>query len=88
MRWMDHPAVPTTLTLPDYAGGSIVNLMASIAVALGAKHWPYAPLRLLDPAALRRRSSILLLVVDGLGYRYLRAAPPGGTLQPASRRAA
>jgi hypothetical protein len=80
MHWMDHPAVPTTLTLPDYAGGSIVNLMASIAVALGAKDWPCAPLRLLDPAALRRRTSILLLVVDGLGYRYLREVHAGSTL--------
>jgi predicted AlkP superfamily pyrophosphatase or phosphodiesterase len=79
MRWMD-PAFPTTLTLPDYAGGSIVNLMASIAVALGAKDWPCTPLRLLDPAVLARRSSILLLVVDGLGFRYLREVHPGSTL--------
>ncbi len=86
MRWMGYSAVPTTLTLPDYAGGSIVNLMASIAVALGAKHWPYAPLRLLAPAALRQRSSILLVVVDGLGYRYLARGPVGQPAAPASAR--
>jgi Type I phosphodiesterase / nucleotide pyrophosphatase len=80
MRWMDTPAVPTTLTLPDYAGGSIVNLMASIAVALGARDWAYPALRLLPPAALARRSNILLLVVDGLGYRYLREVHSGNTL--------
>ncbi len=77
---MDHSAVDTTLTLPDYAGGSIVNLMASIALALGARDWPYPPLKLLDAPALERRGSILLIVVDGLGFRYLREAHPGGTL--------
>jgi hypothetical protein len=81
MRWMNYPAVPTTLTLPDYGGGSIVNLMASIASALGAQPWPYAPLRLLDPVGLGRRSNILLLVVDGLGYRYLCDAHPRSTLR-------
>jgi hypothetical protein len=54
--------------------------MASIATALDAGEWPYAPLRLLEPAALSRRSSILLLVVDGLGYRYLRDCHAGSTL--------
>ena len=77
---MDHPAVPTTLTLPDYAGGSIVNLMASIALALDAHDWPYAPLRQLDPSVLRARRNVLLLVVDGLGYRYLREAHAGSIL--------
>lgn len=77
---MDHHAVHTTLTLPDYAGGSIVNLMASIAGALRARDWPYPALDLLNPAAVGRRANILLIVVDGLGYRYLREARPGGTL--------
>jgi len=81
MRWMNYPAFPTTLTLPDYAGGSIVNLMASIASALGVAHWPYAPLRLLDVVRLGRRRNILLLVVDGLGYRYLCDAHPRSTLR-------
>ena len=80
MHWMDHLAVPTTLTLPDYAGGSIVNLMASIALALDAHDWPYVPLRLLDPTTLRARRNVLLLVVDGLGYRYLRDVHGGSTL--------
>jgi len=78
---MNYPAFPTTLTLPDYAGGSIVNLMASIASALGVAHWPYAPLRLLDVVRLGRRRNILLLVVDGLGYRYLCDAHPRSTLR-------
>jgi predicted AlkP superfamily pyrophosphatase or phosphodiesterase len=80
MHRMAHSAFPTTLTLPDYAGGSIVNLIASIAAALGVEAWPYAPLRLLEPAPLNGRANILLLVVDGLGYRYLRQAHPSGVL--------
>jgi hypothetical protein len=72
---------PTSITLPDYAGGSIVNLMASIAAALGASHWPYPLLRLLEPALLGGRSHILLLVLDGLGYRYLCEARPTSSLR-------
>ena len=56
---------------PDYAGGSIVNLTASIAAALGAPATGYAPLRGLPPTDLASRRKILLLVIDGLGYRYL-----------------
>jgi len=37
------------MPLPDYHGGSIVNLMGTIAVACGGAS-PYAPLRGLDPA--------------------------------------
>ena len=40
---------------PDYAGGSIVNLAASIATALDAPATGYAPLRGLAPAELARR---------------------------------
>ena len=42
-----------TPTRPDYAGGSIVNLMSSIGEALGAAPSGYAPLRLL-PAEVAR----------------------------------
>jgi hypothetical protein len=37
MPRVDRSAVDTMLTLPDYAGGSIVNLMVSIADALKAR---------------------------------------------------
>jgi hypothetical protein len=56
---------------PDYAGGSIVNLAASIATALGAPATGYPPLRGLAPTDLVSRRNILLLVIDGLGYDYL-----------------
>ena len=53
--------------MPDYNGGSIVNLMASIMQALGTQEDQYPPLRTLSPAQLTRRN-IVLLVVDGLGH--------------------
>lgn len=68
------------MILPDYHGGSIVNLMASIGGALGSENPIYAPLRQLEPAALAEARSIVLLVVDGLGYEYLTRAGAGGAL--------
>lgn len=56
---------------PDYSGASIVNLAASIAAALEAPATGYPPLRDLPPQQLSKRRNILLLVIDGLGYRYL-----------------
>jgi len=58
------------LTLPDYRGGSLVNLMSSLATALGGSS-PYAPLAKLPPAALAGARHVVLLVVDGLGHDYL-----------------
>ncbi|WP_059756303.1 alkaline phosphatase family protein [Thiobacillus denitrificans] len=58
------------LTLPDYHGGGIVNLMSSIATVLGGNS-PYAPLAALPPAALAGARHLVLLVVDGLGHDYL-----------------
>lgn len=58
------------LTLPDYRGGGIVNLMSSIITALGGSS-PYAPLAALPPAALAGARHLVLLVVDGLGHGYL-----------------
>lgn len=58
-------------TLPDYRGGGIVNLMSSIATALGGSS-PYPPLAALPLAALAGVRHLVLLVVDGLGHRFLR----------------
>ena len=58
------------LSLPDYAGGSLVNLMSSITAALGG-HSPYSPLATLPPQALAGARHLVLLVVDGLGLDYL-----------------
>jgi predicted AlkP superfamily pyrophosphatase or phosphodiesterase len=58
------------LTLPDYRGGSLVNLMSSITTALGGSS-PYPTLAVLPPETLADTRHLVLLVVDGLGYSYL-----------------
>ncbi|HYP69049.1 MAG TPA: alkaline phosphatase family protein [Thiobacillaceae bacterium] len=58
------------IMLPDYCGGSLVNLMSSIAIALGADS-PYPQLTLLPAEALADARHLVLLVVDGLGLHYL-----------------
>jgi hypothetical protein len=65
--------------MPDYAGGSIVNLMASIIRALGGAA-EYPPLRLLPPEDLAGHTNILLLVIDGLGAAWLAERSPLGIL--------
>jgi len=57
--------------LPNYHDGSIVNLMSSIIQALGGTPM-YAPLAVLPPKDLSGSKNIVLLIVDGLGYEYLR----------------
>ena len=58
------------LVLPDYGGGGLVNLMSSIATALGGSS-AYPPLAALPPQALAGARHRVLLVVDGLGLDYL-----------------
>lgn len=57
---------------PDYAGGSIVNLMTSIVRARDGRADDYAPLRDLDSSALSNCRTLILLVIDGLGFEFLR----------------
>jgi hypothetical protein len=57
--------------LPDYSGGSIVNLVQSIATACGSSSRQYPPLAALSAVQLGRARHIVLLVVDGLGQRTL-----------------
>jgi hypothetical protein len=57
------------MPLPDYHGGSIVNLASSIEQALGGTN-PYPALSLLDPTELDDVNNIFLVVIDGLGYNY------------------
>jgi hypothetical protein len=66
--------------LPDYAGGSIVNLMRSLGDACGAPPLPYAPLREEKVSLRGTGRHIVLLLVDGLGYNYLRRHGAGGHL--------
>jgi len=64
---------------PDYAGGSLVNLMASIVTACGGTS-PYAPARGLAPASLTNCTNLVLIVIDGLGDDYLTGHGTGGML--------
>ena len=68
------------ITLPDYHGASIVNLMSTIAAAFDAPANDYPPLRSFDCAALPTARSIVLLVVDGLGANYLTRSCAGSNL--------
>jgi len=68
--------------LPDYAGASIVNLMADIAGALGAHDWRNPGLSDRNVRkALEQRGRIVLIVIDGLGKRYLANHPGARTLK-------
>jgi len=77
---MGSDSQPRGVTLPEYQSGSIVNLMASIREALGGPPGPYPALSALPPGSLRGRRNIVLLVVDGLGERFLRLSGTRTTL--------
>ncbi|MBK5937808.1 alkaline phosphatase family protein [Halochromatium roseum] len=69
--------------VPNYQGGSIVNLMQSLIHARG--HWPgdaapYPEAPLLPAAEIRQARHVLLLVIDGLGDDWLRRHSPHGPL--------
>jgi hypothetical protein len=61
--------------VPDYEGGSIVNLMATVARVCGSAPDDYPPLRELDAALLADARTIVLLVVDGLGNHHVERRP-------------
>jgi hypothetical protein len=68
------------MQLPDYGGGSIVNLMASLQMGMGGSEHPYPTCRLLSPDRVRAHRRVLLLIIDGLGLNYLRAHPEAACL--------
>lgn len=57
------------MILPDYKGGSIVNLMSSLGMALGWKS-EYPELRLLSSREIYSKN-VVLIVLDGFGYEWL-----------------
>lgn len=57
------------MILPNYKNGSIVNLTSSILKAFDAK-FLYEPLKELD--SLKDSRNVALLVIDGLGYEYIK----------------
>ena len=68
------------MQLPDYRGGGIVNLMASLQTGLGGAPHPYPPADLLSPEIVNAHRQVVLWVIDGLGFNYLRAHPQAACL--------
>ena len=66
---------------PNYDGGSIVNLMCSIAGTFGWHRTDYPCLDELAPHQLAQANSLVLLVIDGLGYDYLVRHGNGSVLR-------
>jgi len=62
---------------PDYAGGSLVNLVASVVASRGGKPL-HEPLRNFAVAATAR--NVVLLIIDGLGDNYLMRHGAGSEL--------
>ncbi len=71
----------TSFPCPDYAGGSLVNLMSSLRIALGAPATDYPEAGLLPASELSAARRIVLLLVDGLGYDYLLQQAPDSVLR-------
>jgi len=69
---------------PDYAGGSLVNLVASIVAARGGKT-RHPPLKDLQLEA--RARNIVFVIIDGLGDNYLRRRGAGSELARRRRTA-
>lgn len=67
------------MRIPDYQGGSIVNLMATILRARGGDS-PHASLGLLPPSDVERHTNLVLLAIDGLGADWLARRSPRGML--------
>jgi hypothetical protein len=65
--------------MPDYAGGGLVNLVASIAAACGGRR-RHAPANLLSPEELAAARHVVLVLIDGLGDNYLARRGAGGEL--------
>jgi len=73
------------MQFPDYAGGSLLNLMRNLGDGLGLppRSAAYAPLRPefgLSCGTLAGARQILLIVVDGLGDELLTRHAPDGAL--------
>jgi len=56
---------------PDYEKRSIVNLMSSLAEGMGSDS-PYNKIDMIDESGLRHSENVILLILDGLGYEYLK----------------
>ncbi len=70
-REIPVPPGPGPATVPDYQGGGVVNLMASVVKACGGPDTGYPPLRGLPAEALAGARHLVLMVIDGLGLNFL-----------------
>ncbi|NOX71129.1 MAG: alkaline phosphatase family protein [Candidatus Micrarchaeota archaeon] len=59
------------MILPDYGGGSIVNLMSSITKACNGRT-KYRQLRTIPASEIKNAKNIVLVVIDGMGYEFLK----------------
>lgn len=66
----EHPAASPYLR-PDYEGGSIVNLVASVVAGLGGQAC-HAPCPALPVEEVGRFRNVVLLLIDGLGWEFLQ----------------
>jgi len=64
---------------PDYAGGSLVNLVASIVASRGGQAF-HPALRNIDAESLREARNVVLFIIDGLGDNYIMRRGAGGEL--------
>ena len=71
----------TSFPSPDYAGGSLVNLMSSLRGAMAAPPTDYPETGLVSSTELRSARRIVLLLIDGLGYEFLLQQPPDSVLR-------
>jgi len=71
---------------PNYTGGGLVNLVASVAQACGG-HAPHPPLAAFSSVELAGARNIVLVILDGLGDRYLQRRGAGGELARRRREA-
>ena len=55
---------------PNYHGGGLINLVASIENAMGGRS-KYKSLSKLNPSELKDSKNIVLMLIDGLGYDFL-----------------
>jgi hypothetical protein len=76
-----HHEPSTPRVQPDYHGAGIANLMASVVVARGGAPTGYATLSNLDTTSFKEARNLVLVVIDGLGYRHLAASNAAPTLQ-------
>ena len=57
---------------PNYEDGSIINLVSSITHAFGNHTITHKPLPLINSEFLSKKKNVILIVIDGLGYNFIK----------------